>query len=229
MRRSANGEKVRPLTENSFWVPGGLSIVDSNGPFLEYLHDVSKMKVHCAGVGKLEGNAVHLSTGQVVDVGAVIYATGWEKNSSSLFSMEDAVKLGLPVTVVDGPKHSAKEWGELDGMATYHVRQMFPALFETRLEFADRLSKPKTTPYRLFRQIIPIDLAASDDRSIAFTGTLKTSQTKLYAELSALYAMAWMEGLLPEQTEAMGRDQMRWDVPVGNAFMRARVSSLLYR
>ena len=91
-------------------MPDGLSIVDSNGPFLGYLHDESKMKVHCASVKCLAGDGVHLSTGEVVDVGAVIYATGWEKSSSALFSTEEAVKLGLPVKVEDEPQHSAMEW-----------------------------------------------------------------------------------------------------------------------
>lgn len=87
------------------------------------------------------------------------------------------MRLGLPVKIEDEPKQSAKEWGELDSVATEHVRQMFPALFETRPEFAERIPSLKTTPYRLFRQIIPIDFAAAGDRSVAFTGTLTTSQT----------------------------------------------------
>ena len=162
-----------------------------------------------------------------MDTRAVIYATGWEKGASGLFNTEDAVKLGLPVKVADEPENSRKLWGELDSMATDHVRDRFPALFDTRPAFAERLPKPKTTPYRLFRQIIPIDLAAEGDTSIAFTGMLTTSQTTLYAELSALYAVAWLEGLLPEQIQGLGREKMRWDVAVGNAFMEARVSKHL--
>ena len=195
-------------------------IVDSNGPFLGYLHDGKKMKVHSAGVEMLSREGVHLSNGEVVDTQAVIYATGWEKGASGLFNTEDAVKLGLPVKVADEPENSRKLWGELDSMATDHVRDRFPALFDTRPAFAERLPKPKTTPYRLFRQIIPIDLAAEGDTSIAFTGMLTTSQTTLYAELSALYAVAWLEGLLSEQIQGLGREKMRWDVAVGNALWK---------
>lgn len=46
------------------------------------------MKVHCASVERPERDGVPLSTGEVVDVGTVIYATGREKSPSKLFSTE---------------------------------------------------------------------------------------------------------------------------------------------
>ncbi len=54
--KNADGEKVRPSTENVFRIPEGFSIVDSNELSLRYFHDETKMTVHCASVEGLETN-----------------------------------------------------------------------------------------------------------------------------------------------------------------------------
>ncbi len=133
------------------------------------------------------------------------------------------MKLRLLVKVEDEPEPSAKEWDELHLAPTEHVRDIFATMFETRPEFAEGLPNPNKMHYRLFTHVVPIDLAAGGDTRIASTGALKTNQIILYAELSTLLAVVWIEGMLPERIGAMGGDEMRRDTAVGNASMRSRV------
>jgi hypothetical protein len=57
-------------------------------------------------------------------------------------------------------------------------------------------SKPATlTPFRLFRHIAPPKLAARGDRSVVFLGCLLNSAVPTYGEVSALWAVAYLEKL----------------------------------
>lgn len=57
--------------DSVFWNPKCLSIVDSRGPFLEYLHDEGKLKIHRASVERLSGEGVHLDDGEILKADAV--------------------------------------------------------------------------------------------------------------------------------------------------------------
>lgn len=214
--KSKNGMNVQPSTDSVFWNPNCISIIDSNGPFIEYLHDENKLQVVRAGVTHLSSTGVHLTTGATIAADAVVYATGWEK-SPAFFSSEDAIDLGLPGPLSQESVETAKEWKTLDSAAEVYVKATFPALTNPP-DF--NLPAPCKTPYRLYRNIIPPNFAARDDRSIAFTGMLVTSQTAFYSELSALYAIAYMEDLLPDPLP--NAQDMKQDVATVNAWMKAR-------
>ena len=215
--KSQNGKMIRPKTDSVFWNRSCISIIDSNGPFLEFLHDESKLKVHHASVTHLSGEGVHLSTGDTIAADAVLYATGWEK-APSFFAQEDIQDLGLPISVSDEPLSSATHWASRDAEATARVNELFPGLAEPPKSFEQAAAG--RTPYRLYRNIIPPNLAARGDRSIAFTGMLVTSQTVFFSGLSALYAVAYLEDMLPTPLPSL--DAMETNIGLVNAWMKAR-------
>jgi dimethylaniline monooxygenase (N-oxide forming) len=183
---------------------------------LDYLHDGSKLKVHKDTVTHLSHNGVHLATGYTIDAQAVVYATGWQK-SGPLFDANTTVELGLPIKLSHEPPANAKLWSYLHDKADSRVKDILPEL-KNPPNFG--LTAPTTTPYRLYRNVIPPAFAARGDRSIAFTGMLVTSQTIVFSELSALYAVAYMENLLPSQLPSLG--SMNEDIAFINAWTKAR-------
>jgi dimethylaniline monooxygenase (N-oxide forming) len=191
-------------------------LIDKKCSFLDYLHDESKLKVHKDTVTDLSRNGVHLATGYTIDAQAVVYATGWQK-SSPLFDADTTVELGLPIQLSHEPPANAKLWSYLHDKADSRVKSILPEL-KNPPEFG--LTAPTTTPYRLYRNVIPPAFAARGDRSIVFTGMLVTSQTIVYSELSALYAVAYMENILPSPLPSL--DSMNEDIAFNNAWTKAR-------
>ena len=214
--RSQNGEKVRPITNSVFWNPNCISLIDSKSSFLDYLHDESKLRVRKATVTHLSSAGVHFADGQVLRADAIAYATGWEK-SSSFFYMETTLDLGLPVKLSEEPTATTVAWSRLHTAAEKKVKSTLPELTNPP-EF--NLPKPTKTPYRLYRNVIPANFAAHGDRSIAFTGMLITSQTVIFAELSSLYAVAYMENLIPSPLPSL--EQMNEEIALSNAWTASR-------
>jgi dimethylaniline monooxygenase (N-oxide forming) len=188
--KSKNGKKIRPDTDSVFWNPNCISIIDINGPFLADLHSGEKLTVHRNSVSTLSRHGVQLSSGLVLPADAIIYATGWTK-SPSFVPGALAAELGLPIPL----SADTAEWSALHARADARVVKLFPALANPPKPSLDPQLR---TPYRLYNHILPPALAARGDRSLAFTGHLITSQTAFFSELSALYAVAYMENLLPK-------------------------------
>jgi dimethylaniline monooxygenase (N-oxide forming) len=196
--------------------PSYLSLIDKNSSFLQYMHDESKLKVHRDTVTHLSNEGVHLASGGIIKAQAVVYATGWQK-SSTLFDAHTTAELGLPIQQSQEPLASAKLWSRLHEQADSRVKALLPEL-QNAPEFG--LPPPTTTPYRLYRNVIPPNLADRGDRSIAFTGMLVTCQTIVFSELSALYAVAYLENLLPSPLPSL--DAMNEDIALINAWTKAR-------
>ena len=214
--KSTNGEMVRPITHSVFWNPNCISLIDSKSSFLDYLHDKTKVKVQRETVTHLSAAGVHLADGKVIKADAVAYATGWEK-SSSFFDEGMTIDLGLPIELSKEPTSIAERWTALHGVADARVKSNLPELLDPP-EF--NLPKATKTPYRLYRNVIPPNFAARGDKSIAFTGMLVTSQTVSFAELSSLYAVAYMEDLIPSALPTL--QQMDEEIALSNAWTKAR-------
>ena len=191
--KSTNGDRVRPIIGSVFWKPNCISLMDKKSSFLEHLHDHTKLSVRRDIVTRLSNAGVHLAIGETINADAIVYATGWEK-SSSFFDKETTIELGLPIEMSDEPALGAEAWAKLHQQAGMKVKATLP-----ELQHPPNLNllQATKTPYRLYRNIIPPKLAAKGDRSIALTGLLVTAQTVIFSEISSLYAVAYMEGLLP--------------------------------
>ena len=75
-------------------------------------------------------------------------------------------------------------------------------------------------PHRMLRAIIPSKLAAKGDRSIIFLGQLITVRDCTLAEVGSLWAVAYLEVMLPIGSQAA----MDWEIALMNQFMKRRYS-----
>lgn len=216
---SSNGMKLSPPHNDLFWNRGCLTLVDSQSGFLDYLHNNDRLEIHDDPVERLSDCGVHLAGGKVIKADVVVCATGWQK-SSSLFDEQLAFDLGLPGSGEHEPAPARERWSSLAEAATSKIASMFPKLSRA----PDKAeSRSGLTPYCLYRNIVPAGLAARNDRSIAFTGAVITSQTFTFAELSGLYAVAYLENLMPRPLPSL--ENMETDIALVNAWSQARYGS----
>jgi dimethylaniline monooxygenase (N-oxide forming) len=147
----------------------------------------------------------------------VVYATGWQ-SSIDFFDKEEAARLGIPIALSEQDIEAEKLWSNLEGEADMLVTNTFPRLAECPKAEVDW--ETGTTQFRMYRQVLSPGLLAQQDRSIAFAGYVSNGQTSICSEILALWAVAWMEDMLPKPlpTEA----QMEADVAKVNAWMARR-------
>jgi hypothetical protein len=100
-------------------------------------------------------------------------------------------------------------------------------VLETYLIFADPPPQMKTLPQTetqllQLRTIIHPKLAHRGDRSTVFLGQLNNTQHFYFAETSAVWAVAYLERLLPVDNFTGNFDDMNKEIVLHNAFMRWR-------
>jgi dimethylaniline monooxygenase (N-oxide forming) len=215
--QSENGRRVRPKVKNLFRLTSYVSLVHTNNPFLGWLHSGKNITVYRASPTRLVKGGMQLDSGQVLRADTVVYATGW-RSSIDFFDEEEAARLGIPVPLNQQDIEVEKLWDTLESKAGIMVTNVLPRLAECPKPEMDR--KLGTTQFRMYRQVLSPWLLAQQDRSIAFVGFVSNSQTSICSEILALWAVAWMEGMLPKTlpTEA----HMEADMAKVNAWMARR-------
>ena len=150
---------------------------------------ISKATVLRDEAVKIEEGSLILTCGKNVVCDAVVACTGWD-HSYPMFTMEDAIELGLPISMRHMPPPTEKHWDTLISTADNTIIQRFPALAETDISPEN---KTATSPNHLYRAIAPLK---DSDRSIAILGQIGTSQSFIVAEIQSLWAVAYLTGQL---------------------------------
>lgn len=70
--------------------------------------------------------------------------------------------------------------------------------------------------------MIPPKLAAQHDRSIVFLGNVANTQTTFMAEISSLWTIAYLEGLLPDNDLTGNRETVDKEIALTNTFVKRR-------
>lgn len=181
-----------------FWSQSGVSVVHDD-KFMKMVAEDKLIHVYRASVSSLTGKSVHLSTGQTLPCDAAVFATGWTRTQPAIFDASLYEELGLPLLLQQQSADSAKHWDNLDSESDAKVRKMFPMLNSPPPEVVEYFRKHEhpvsTTPFRLYRDIVPPTLAAKGDRSLIVLGTLLNTNVPTYAEVSSLWAIAYLENL----------------------------------
>jgi len=174
----------------------------------------------------MKGRTLELSNGSTVESDAVIFATGWQMGYMALFDPTLAPELGLQMSVDLQPRDYRQNWEGLDQAAEEKVFSQYP-LFKDPPAYLnlDTRQPRNTTPLRHFRLMVPPALAARHDRSIVFLGNLVTGQVTTYAEVCALWSVAYMEDMLPPgpfNALLDDRKAMEHDIAATNAYFKIR-------
>ncbi|KAF2795856.1 FAD/NAD(P)-binding domain-containing protein [Melanomma pulvis-pyrius CBS 109.77] len=224
--KSEQGKMIKPKVDNLFQSLLYVSLIHKGNPVMDELHAGQRIKVH---VGELD----HVTPSRVVirkkttdsnpsdekdeiNSNAIIWCTGF-KASTSFFSPEDTISLGLPVSLDSELPEVKTHWDDLLAAADTELLKTFPALKKWPLQ----APKERTTNYRMYRQVIPPSLIAENDRSIAFIGFVSNGQTAFASELTGLYGVAWLEGML-RSSDFPSLENMEADIAKTHAWMARR-------
>jgi len=185
--RCADGE------DSIIWSNIGVSCVHENSKFMDMVRERKLIHVHRASVSSFSKRCVHLPSG------AAVFATGWTTNQPTVFDPSLLPDLGLPFPIEQEESEIDKHWTELGRACESRLRTVFPMLAKPPpeiLEYDKQHARDSaTTPFRLFRNIVPPNLAARGERSMIVLGTLINTNVPTYAEVSSLWGIAYLENM----------------------------------
>ncbi|KAG0651626.1 FAD-dependent monooxygenase DEP4 [Hyphodiscus hymeniophilus] len=209
--RNENTMKIAPDMKQLFWNNAGLSVVHDNSTFFDLVAEGKLIHVHRASISGFSGKSMTLSDGEVLPCDAAVFATGWKANQTSMFSSPSLSDLGLQYDLLKQTADQAKHWSKLDKKSEEQLRASFPVLANPPpevVEYDKARWKPATlTPLRLFRYIAPPNLTVKGDRSLIVLGCLINTAIPIYAEVSSLWGVAYLENLpFAPSTAAILRD-----------------------
>ena len=190
-----------------------ISLLYTHSRFLkEWLHAGTRIEVYRDTPVRLTEGHMELKSGDKIKADAVIYCTGWQP-SVDFFLPEEAARLGVPVP----REESNSRWEKMMVDADAEVQKILPFLAN---EGRPANEMPAYTQFRMYRRILSPMMLAKEDTSIAFVGFVSTGQTAQCYELLSLWAVAWMEGLMPRTLPS--EEEMEKEVALTNAYMARR-------
>ncbi len=191
------------MDDRIFW-QNDSSGVSTRPDFLSTI--ATKVQIHRRDVDRLNPQMVVLAPKDSEDdklaipAEALVYCTGWDP-VSSLFSSEEAERLGLTIPLAESDPKVQSHWQGLETDADRKVLSDFPYLGEPppylKLE-------PTHTPFRLYKAMAPVHGASN--HSIVFLGKMVVGNNFRTAEAQALWAVAYLDGRVSVTESAMQAD-----------------------
>jgi len=188
---------------------------------IKEIHRGENIKVHRANIISMSGSTVQLSNDSSLRSDAVVLCTGWD-STCKILDPATSHELGISAPLESEDGDSTKYWNELASRADSEVLKMLPRLGKPPLY---NKKKVLNTPNRLYRYILPPTLAARDDRSLIFLGQVVNTMTSILSEVSALWGIAWMEGLLDMSHGIPPKEDMDYEIAKLNAWCARRYLS----
>ncbi|KAF2004176.1 FAD/NAD(P)-binding domain-containing protein [Amniculicola lignicola CBS 123094] len=231
--KSEQGRMIKPRVDSIFQSILYLSLIHNGNPVVDEIHKGERIKVHRGELDQATAKSLFIrrkSSDESLDTQetkleeipgeAIVWCTGW-KSTTSIFSTAESMSLGLPVPDSSQTEETRKHWIDRYTAADVETLTYFPALKQWPLVRAFEA----TTNFRMYRHILSPKLLAEGDRSIAFVGYVINAQTAFASELTGLWSVAWMEGLLRPEDLPSEQD-MEKDVARAHAW-RARRYGIL--
>jgi dimethylaniline monooxygenase (N-oxide forming) len=190
---------------------------------MELVDEEKLVHVYRATLSSINETTIELSTGERIASGAIVFCTGWNIGCDLLFHPSEGAGFGVSAPLDRLSPEYTSYWQKLDAAADKYVLDSYPLLQNPPKVGMPRSSPP--IPYRCFRTIAPNNLAAKHDRSLIYLGMLGNSQVPTHAEVSSLWGVAYLEGLLPDGScDGLLGDKEAMDKDVANmtAFMARR-------
>jgi dimethylaniline monooxygenase (N-oxide forming) len=209
-------EVLMLICDSLLFFTAGISALNyGKDKFIKELHEGNLLEVHRASITSMTGSTVKLSNGESLPSDAAIFATGWDFKMT-LFDPPTALEVGTTALLKDEDPENAAYWAKLKAEAEKEVFETLPILKEPP-PFNQR--EVDYTPFRLYRHLLPSALAEKQDRSLIFLGLVTSVQTTIYAEVSALWGISWMEGLLDVQKS---KQEMDYEIATVNSWCERR-------
>ena len=219
-------QKLLPL-ENVFWMGTGLGILNYPSDIHEFIRSGQVQIVRKDVVG-LEGDrGVKFLDGEVVQTDAFVYHGGWKFSPGiEVLPRDKHGEYGMPSTYYSEEQKAM--WEDLNQRADQEIFQRFPALKDgprrdhnsllvRPIDILDPskaikpVEKPKSeqyAPWRLWRGIAPPGQVLQPERNLVFLGMIMNTQGALRAEISSLWAYAYLNHKLKEPVRSIST--RRW-------------------
>ncbi|PTB52524.1 hypothetical protein M431DRAFT_496852 [Trichoderma harzianum CBS 226.95] len=187
-----NRQKLLPESNSALFSAAGGAALHSCPKFISELSKPDGLlTVHRTRITSAQDQILHLSNGKTISCQALVFGTGWT-SEDVLFDPALGLSLGLPKPAVLEDDVSTEYWQKLHTKADSDILSLLPILKDS----PGRRTADALTPYRLYRYMLPSSLAAADDHSLIFLGYLISIQTHILSEVSALWAICWLENLV---------------------------------
>jgi hypothetical protein len=215
-----------------FWLSAGLSnwhVDNGDEAAFKLIEEGDAIKISRTRITSLEDHKLHLSNGETITADALIFATGWKHPHEFMFDPSLAPSLGNPLPKEAQPQPYRRHWETLDASAEKEVIANYPILAHPPEKLKLHL-KPYRQYSRHFRYMVPPTLAARGDHSIVFLGNLHAQSSGIFAEVCALWAVAYLEDLFPvQETRDLLKDQeaMEKEAARNNAWTKLRYLDLI--
>ncbi|KAL6822398.1 hypothetical protein V8C40DRAFT_275764 [Trichoderma camerunense] len=208
-----NRQKLLPESDSALFSAAGGAALHSCPKFISELSKPDGLlTVHRTRITSAQDQILHLSNGKTISCQALVFGTGWT-SEDALFDPALGLSLGLPKPAVLEDDISTQYWQKLHMKADADVLSLLPILkYSPGRKTADAL-----TPYRLYRYMLPSPLAAADDHSLIFLGYLISIQTHILSEVSALWAICWLENLV-DLGISKNKEDIDYEIAKVNAF-----------
>jgi dimethylaniline monooxygenase (N-oxide forming) len=168
-----------------------------------------------ADIDRLEEHTIILADGSSLDADAILLGTGY-KDVLPFFSEKDAAALGLPHDEAVEDPAETNDWTALESVAQKKVIELYPALGSKDRKpehFGD--INLKMTPFRLYRGVGPLNV----DPTIAFPGFIISPNMFESAEITALWAVGYLDG----NVSLPPLEDMRKEIAYVTAYLKLRL------
>lgn len=227
----------------AFWYATNLSILNYPTNIHQFIRDgqvrIIRKDVDCLDVN----SCIKFNNGTALKVDALICCMGWQSTPNIQFLPESLYSaLGIPSTTYT--KSEKEIWDRLDQRADVEILSRFPYLatgpkakptlpeipeepHPSAMTSNPQAERPEIPPWRLWRGIAP---PALQDRSIVFLGMVLNLQGALRAEISSLWAYAYLNDKLSSTPVSISNspspltqeDRIQYDTALFNRFGRWR-------
>jgi hypothetical protein len=190
-------KKLKPWSQPMF-VGSSFSIMNYPTDFFELVRR-GGVHVHIADIERLSHHTVHLSDGTELRTDALCCVTGWKVVPPLKFLPEGIdVDLGLPHDPAAKPILPKEEalW-TVDSIANIDagILNRFPRLRDQPTKSKAMAKEEETTPFTLYRFIVPPSSSLMQRRDIAFAGLVMNFEVLIMAEVQALWIAAYFGGV----------------------------------
>jgi dimethylaniline monooxygenase (N-oxide forming) len=187
-----------------FWIPAGLSGSHLDDEVIwDLIDDGTFLSISRTTIVSAVDRTITLSNGTTAPSDVIILATGWTHPYTSLFPPELAIDLELAVPIASEPTAHKEHWADLDAAAKTKLFQHYPILEHPPEKFNLHLKPARTLSHlHHFRFLVPPGPAARGDRNIIFMGNIHVGSMPILAQVSAVWAYAYLENNLPSPSHA---------------------------